>query len=62
MERVITCKTATCHKSFKVVSPGKRSDYTDVPDVDANAICPFCRSSHRIRWPEGVRFITVPNT
>ncbi len=61
MERIITCQNAACHKSFKVSSPGKRSDFTDIPDVKADAICPHCKTANLITWPKGVKFITAPN-
>jgi len=61
MERIVNCKNAACHKSFKVSSPGKRSEYTDLPDVPSEAVCPHCETANRITWPEGVKFITGQN-
>jgi len=61
MERIINCQNAACHKSFKVLSPGKRSDYTDIPDVKTDALCPHCQTVHKIIWPKGVKIITAPN-
>jgi hypothetical protein len=61
MELIITCQNAACHKSFKVASPGKRSDYAGVPDVEMDAVCPYCETGHRITWPKDVKFITAQN-
>jgi hypothetical protein len=61
MERIITCQNAACHKSFKVSGAGKRSDYTDVPDVAIDAVCPYCKTPNRLTWPKDVKFITGPN-
>jgi len=43
------------------MSPGKRSDYAGVADVESDAICPHCETTHRITWPKGVKFITAPD-
>jgi glutaredoxin len=61
MERIITCQNSACRKSYKVSGPGKRSDYIDVPDIPADAVCPYCERANRITWPKGVKFITGQN-
>jgi len=62
MERIFTCQNATCRKSFKAASPGRQSDYAELPEVDAEAICTYCGTLNRITWPKGVTFITTPLT
>jgi len=61
VESIINCQNAACHKAFKVMSPGKRSEYAGVPDVKTDVPCPYCETTHTITWPKGLKIISTPN-
>jgi hypothetical protein len=58
MERIYNC--ISCTKPFKVMNEAPRSSLSDVPDVPTSVECPVCNTSNQITWPQGTRFIVVP--
>jgi hypothetical protein len=59
MELIFSCRNAECHKSFKVGGRGDREDYANLPDIEIEAVCPYCLEPNSFKWLMGVRFFVA---
>ena len=55
MEKIITCRSKTCRKTFTVSGP-----YSSAKEAPQSVTCPFCGEPNEVKWPMDTGFTTIP--